>query len=188
MAPSKLETISFTTFTNTVAGAPRTSKEKYHGIDPTTKQSNWDVPVATPEDIEDAGSAANEAFTSWKTTSWAHRTERIARFKDAIEAYQEELTELLLKETGKPRQFGAAEVGAVSKFIEWHVNLKESKGEEYDLEDRRIVNKFVPLGDCGGDLSVEFPTVVEFGHGVAGGADGERGHCEAESFHAVSEP
>jgi acyl-CoA reductase-like NAD-dependent aldehyde dehydrogenase len=163
MAPSKLETIDFTTFSNFVAGAPRSSKQKYHGIDPTTKQPNWDVPVATAEDIEDAVAAANKAYAEWKNTTWEYRTERIARFKDAMEAYQEEMIELLLKETGKPRQFGAAEVKGVSGFIEWHMNLKEPKGEEYDLEDRKIVNKFVPLGVAAAICPWNFPLLLSLG-------------------------
>ncbi|OCT49971.1 putative aldehyde dehydrogenase-like protein [Cladophialophora carrionii] len=163
MAPSKLETIDFTTFNNIVAGSPRSSKQKYHGIDPTTKQPNWDVPVATPEDIEDAVAAANKAFAEWKTTTWEYRTERIARFKDAMEAYQEEMIELLLKETGKPRQFGAAEVKGLSQFIQWHVDMKEPKGETYDLEDRTIVNKFVPLGVAAAICPWNFPLLLSLG-------------------------
>ncbi|KIW70269.1 hypothetical protein PV04_02553 [Phialophora macrospora] len=163
MAPSKLETIDFNSFSNIVAGAPRSSKQKYHGIDPTTKQPNWDVPVATSEDIEEAVAAANKAYADWKTTTWEYRTERIARFKDAIEAYQEELIDLLLKETGKPRQFGAAEVKGVSGFMEWHINLKEPKGETYDLEDRKIVNKFVPLGVAAAICPWNFPLLLSLG-------------------------
>ena len=163
MAPSKLETISFDTFTNIVDGSPRSSKEKYHGIDPTTKKPNWDVPVASPSDIDDAVRAANSAYASWKLTTWADRTDRLARFKDALEAYTEELTDLLLKETGKPRQFGAAEVGAASKFIEWHLNLKEPKGEEYDMEDRKIVNKFIPLGVAAAICPWNFPLLLSLG-------------------------
>ena len=163
MAPSKLETIDFTIFSNIVAGSSRSSKQKYHGIDPTTKKANWDVPVATPDDIEDAVAAANKAHAEWKTTTWDFRTERLARFKDALEAYQDEMTDLLLKETGKPRQFGASEVQSASKFIEWHVNLKEPKGEEYDLEDRKIVNKFVPLGVAAAICPWNFPLLLSLG-------------------------
>lgn len=163
MAPSKLETIDFNTFSNIVAGSPRSSKQKYHGIDPTTKQPNWDVPVATPEDIEDAVTAANKAFAEWKTTTWEYRTERLARFKEALEAYQEEMTELLLKETGKPRQFGAMEVQSAGKFIDWHLSLKEPKGESYDFEDKTIVNKFVPLGVAAAICPWNFPLLLSLG-------------------------
>lgn len=89
MAPSRNDTISFNTFFNIVNGELRSSKAKYHGIDPTTKQHNWDVPVATLEDVDDAVAAANEAYAGWKTTTWEYRLERIARFKEAIEAYGE---------------------------------------------------------------------------------------------------
>ena len=86
MAPSKLGTFDFTNFSNIVASSPRSSKQKYHAINPTTKQPNWDVLVATLDVTEDAVDAANKAFAEWKTTSWEYRTERLARSKDTLEA------------------------------------------------------------------------------------------------------
>jgi acyl-CoA reductase-like NAD-dependent aldehyde dehydrogenase len=163
MAPSRLETISFTTFSNIIAGEPRSSKTKYHGIDPTTKEANWDVPVATADDIKEAVVAANKAFAKWKTTSWEYRQERIASYKDAFESYQDELTELLLKETGKPRMFGAMEVKGALDFMDWHINLKEPKGETYDLPDKKIVNKFVPLGVAAAICPWNFPLLLSLG-------------------------
>lgn len=163
MAPSKLETISFTIFSNIVDGQPRSSKTKYHGIDPTTKQPNWDVPVATPEDVEDAVAAANGAYAQWKTTSWQYRTERIARFKEALESYQDEMTDLLVKETGKPRQFAAAEVNECSRFLDWHLHLKEPRGETYDFPEKTIVHKFVPLGVAAAICPWNFPLFLALG-------------------------
>jgi acyl-CoA reductase-like NAD-dependent aldehyde dehydrogenase len=147
MSPSKLDpTISFTTFSNIVDGEARSSKTKYHGIDPTTRKPNWDVPVATPADVDDAVAAANRAFDSWKKTTWEYRTERLARYRDAFESYHDELAELLSKETGKPKQFAAAEVDTSFAFFDWHLAMKEPKGETYDKPDKTVVNKFVPLG------------------------------------------
>ncbi|EXJ82739.1 hypothetical protein A1O3_06554 [Capronia epimyces CBS 606.96] len=163
MAPSKLETISFTAFSNIIDGQLRGSKGHYHGIDPTTKQANWDVPIATADDVEDAVAAANRAHAEWKASTWEYRTERIARFKDAWEAYEEELTNLLLKETGKPRQFGSAEIKSASQFIEWHVGLKEPKGETYDFPDKKIDHKFVPLGVAAAICPWNFPLLLSLG-------------------------
>lgn len=160
MAPSRLETISFTTFSNIVDAEPRSSKTKYHGIDPTTKQPNWDVPVASPEDVEDAVAAANRAFADWKTTTWEYRTERLARFKETLETYRDELTELLIKETGKPRLFAGAEVANCFVFLDWHLNLKEPKGETYDTPEKSIVNKFVPLGVAAAICPWNFPLLL----------------------------
>ena len=118
MAPSKLVTIDFTSFPNVIDGELRSSKNKYHGVDPTTKQANWDCAVASDQDIDDAVVAANKAFEQWRSTTWEERTEKIARFKELFESYNEELTTLLLKETGKPRMFGGAEVSTASKFFD----------------------------------------------------------------------
>jgi len=163
MAPSRLETISFTTFSNIINAEPRYSKTKYHGIDPTTKQPNWDVPVATADDVEDAVAAANKAFGEWKTTSWEYRVERLARFKETFETYRDEMTELLIQETGKPRNFAAAEVQNCSKFLEWHLSLKEPKGEIYDLPDKHVVHKFVPLGVAAAICPWNFPLLLSLG-------------------------
>lgn len=89
MAPSRIDNISFNTFSNIINGELRSSKTKYHGVDPTTKQPSWDVPVATPKDVDDAVAAANKAYSQWRTTTWQHRIERITQFKEAIEAYRE---------------------------------------------------------------------------------------------------
>lgn len=162
MAPSKLETISFTTFGNIINGESRSSKTKYHGTDPTTGEPNWEVPVASPDDVEDAVAAANQAFAQWKTTTWEYRTERLARFKEAIEAYQEELINLLIKETGKPRAFATNEVQSMTGFFDWHLQLKEPKGEVYDLEDRKVVNTFIPLGVAAAICPWNFPLLLSF--------------------------
>ncbi|OAL39080.1 hypothetical protein AYO20_01831 [Fonsecaea nubica] len=163
MAPSKVDTISFDTFSNVINGQLRSSKTKYQGIDPTTKQPNWDVPVATPEDIEDAVAAANKAFAEWKNTTWEYRVERLARLKEAFEVYQEEFTNLLLKETGKPRGIGAYEVQACSAYIDWHMKLKEPKGETEDLPTKTVVHKFVPLGVAAAICPWNFPLVLSLG-------------------------
>ena len=118
MAPSKFVDIDFTSFPNVINGELRSSKTKYHGVDPTTKEPNWDCAVASDQDIDDAVAAANKAFEQWRLKTWEERTEKIARFKELFESYNEELTKLLLKETGKPRMFGGAEVATASKFFD----------------------------------------------------------------------
>lgn len=59
---------------------------------------------------------------------------------------EEELIELLLKETGKPRLIGAGEVHRMSAFFDWHINLKQPQGEELDLANKHVRHQFVPLG------------------------------------------
>jgi acyl-CoA reductase-like NAD-dependent aldehyde dehydrogenase len=160
MAPSKLNTIDFGTFANIVNGQPRNSKNKYHGIDPTTKEPNWDVPVASHDDIEEAVSAANKAYASWKKRSWEERTQHLERFKEVFFSYEEELTEVLLKETGKPRMFGAMEIKTCADFFNWHINMKEPQLQRTEDDEKIIENKYIPLGVVGAICPWNFPLLL----------------------------
>lgn len=160
MAPFKFESISFDTFFNTVNGQARSSKTKYHGVDPTTKKPNWEVPVASAEDVEDAVAAGNQAFEQWKTTTWDFRVERIVRFREIFEAYKSEIVNLLIKETGKPRETAAVEFNSCLEIFDWHIRMKEPRGEVYDTPDKRVVNKFVPLGVVAAICPWNFPLIA----------------------------
>lgn len=160
MAPSKLTSIDFTSFTNIVNGEPRNSKTKYHGIDPTTKQPLWDVPVATDEDIEDAVEAANKAYESWRLTTWEQRTEKIAQFKELLEAYQAEMTALLLKETGKPKVFGSGEIASGPIWCDWHIKMKEPTIPNFEDDNKVVVNKYAPLGVAAAICPWNFPFLL----------------------------
>ena len=105
MSPGKVTTVSFSTFHNTVNAEPRTSKNTYNGIDPTTKQKLWDVPVATQQDVEDAVTAASEAFKSYSKTTFEERKQYVVRLEEALSGYESEMVDLLAKETGKPVSF-----------------------------------------------------------------------------------
>jgi hypothetical protein len=87
MAPSVATQISFETFSNIIDGSLRSSKHKYQGIDPNTGSPNWEVPVASLEDVDNAVDAANRAYKEWRTTSWEYRRERIDLFKETLQAY-----------------------------------------------------------------------------------------------------
>ena len=163
MAPSKLTTIEFDTFFNVVDGQNRSSKTKYNGIDPTTKENLWDVPVATHDDVEDAVVAATRAYNSWKKLTWAERTKYLQRYKEVYDSYLEEMTELLLKETGKPRVFGTVEANTASQWFDWHISMAEPKPDSYDEDDKSIVNKYVPLGVAAAICPWNFPLLLSLG-------------------------
>lgn len=160
MAPAKVTTIDFGTFANVIDGQLRNSKNKYCGIDPTTKEPNWDVPVASHDDIEDAVAAGNKAYAKWKKTSWEERTQYLERFREVFFSYQEELTDVLVKETGKPRMFGAMEVKSCADFFNWHANMKEPRLEKTEDDEKIIVNKYIPLGVVVAIAPWNFPLVL----------------------------
>jgi len=102
MSPSKVSTISWDSFHNTIDGKPRGGKEKHYGTNPATGEQLWSVPVATPQDVDDAVASAQKAFETWSETPIEKRKETIAKFKDHYLSYADELTDLLCLETGKP--------------------------------------------------------------------------------------
>ncbi len=163
MAPSKLTTVDFDTFTNIVNGEPRNSKTKYNGIDPCTKEKLWDVPIASKEDVEDAVKAANSAYRKWSKKSWEERQEALTRFKEVYSSYQTEMSELLMKETGKPKQFAESEIKTGVTWFDWHSKLAEPELEEYEDEEKAVSTRYVPLGVVAAICPWNFPIILSLG-------------------------
>lgn len=102
MSPSKISSVEFDKFYNIVDGKQQGSSEIHHGIDPSTGQKLWDVPIASEKDLNDAVESAKKAFPSWRDTPVEKRKEALLKFGDLMTAHQEELTNVMCKETGKP--------------------------------------------------------------------------------------
>lgn len=94
--------IDFTTFNNIIDGDPRSAKHFYYGIDPSTEERLWDVPVATEADVEDAVNGAQRAFSSWSHVSFEDRCNLVKKYAEAFLSHETEMMSLLQRETGKP--------------------------------------------------------------------------------------
>ena len=150
MSPGKTANISFDSeFANIINGKPRTKSDNYHqGVNPATGEKLWDVPIANQSDVDEAVAAAQKAFESWSVKPIEERKELLSNFCDLWKGYHEEFTTLLCKETGKPRQFAAMEVGAVGAFIGHHValNIPEERVED---DEKIMTTRYMPLGVVG---------------------------------------
>lgn len=102
MSPSKVNTIRFDEFYNIVDNKPRSAKEKHQGVNPSTGEKLWDVPIGTQQDVDDAVIAAQKAFETFRYTPVEKRKEYLRKFKDAYLSYVDEMTDLMCQETGKP--------------------------------------------------------------------------------------
>jgi len=102
MSPSKVSTISWDEFHNTVDGKPRGGKDKHHGINPSTTEQLWPVPIGTQQDVDDAVVSAQKAFETWSEIPFEKRKETLKKFKEHYLSYADEMTDLLCAETGKP--------------------------------------------------------------------------------------
>ncbi|KAK6002968.1 hypothetical protein QM012_000813 [Aureobasidium pullulans] len=164
MSPGKTATISFDdNFANIINGEARTKSSKYHnGVNPATGEKLWNVPIATQSDVDEAVASAQKAFESWSRKPVEERKELMKNFRDIWAGYQEEFTTLLCKETGKPRQFAAMEVGAVCAFFDHHISL-DIPEERVEDDEKILTTRYMPLGVVGAICPWNFPLVLSFG-------------------------
>jgi acyl-CoA reductase-like NAD-dependent aldehyde dehydrogenase len=95
-------TISFDSFSNIIAGQPRSSDKQHQSINPSTGKPLWDVPIATQHDLDDAVKSAQGAFKIWSKTPWKERQAAMRRIGEEVAKYVDELGRLVRLEGGKP--------------------------------------------------------------------------------------
>lgn len=106
------------TFYNIINGEKRSAAKVHQVTDPRTEELLWDVPVATPEDLEEAITAANKAFKTWGKSTIPERQAILAKMSDVISENAAELAELARRETGKSVLMGQIEIGNTARQIQ----------------------------------------------------------------------
>lgn len=94
--------LDFTSFSNIIDGKLAPTSQTRNAINPATKKPNWDVPIATSQDVDNAVAAARTAFKSWSKTPIDERAKILTAFSKGIEEYTEDFAKLLVTEQGKP--------------------------------------------------------------------------------------
>jgi acyl-CoA reductase-like NAD-dependent aldehyde dehydrogenase len=94
--------LSYDSFSNVINSKLLSTSKTRHGINPATKTPNWEVPVATPADLDAAVDAGKIAFKKWKNVPYDERRKAVLAFADALEAAKEDFAKLLTTEQGKP--------------------------------------------------------------------------------------
>ena len=75
---------------------------EFSSFDPSTGEEIWKGASATKGDVEDAVSAARNAFEKWALTPLEERIAIMERYRDLMKRDGEELAKLISRETGKP--------------------------------------------------------------------------------------
>ncbi|EME46559.1 hypothetical protein DOTSEDRAFT_70539 [Dothistroma septosporum NZE10] len=163
MSPSKVSTVRWDEFYNIINGQRRGGKDQHHGTDPTTGDKLWPVPIGTQKDVEEAVEVAQKAFEAWRDVPIEQRKEYLNKCKDILLAHSDEMTELLCKETGKPKAVAEMEtVGGVSGWFGHHATL--NLPEERDEDDEKVLlTRYTPLGVVGAICPWNFPIVLSLG-------------------------
>ncbi len=120
MSPSKVSNIDFTTFYNIIDGEQRSSKTTHNGINPATQEKLWDVPVGSQQDVDDAVKVATKAFKSWSAVPIEKRHEMMKKFIELFSNYEQQFTDLMCKETGKPVSKAIVPKHDEQSLMPWH--------------------------------------------------------------------
>ena len=89
-------------FVQIINGKSAATEKTRHGINPATLEPKMEVPVATPDDLDRAVSAAKAALKTWSRKPYEKRREAVLAFADAIESMSTHFRDLLVSEQGKP--------------------------------------------------------------------------------------
>ncbi|USW53787.1 Putative aldehyde dehydrogenase domain, aldehyde/histidinol dehydrogenase [Septoria linicola] len=163
MSPSKVSTVKFDEFYNIINGQQRGGKDQHYGIDPSTGDKLWPVPIGSQKDVDEAVAAAKTAFESYRETSIEQRKELLTKFKDALLAHSDEMTELLCAETGKPKQIAEMETkGGVEGWFGHHCTL-DIPEESMEDDEKVITTRYTPLGVVGAICPWNFPIILSLG-------------------------
>lgn len=162
MSPGKISSLDFAKFYNIVDGKQRGSEQIHHGINPSTGQELWDVPIASEQDLNDAVAAAKKAFPAWRDTPLEKRKEALVKIAELYQQHHQEFVTLLRKENGKPSQLANMEVKLAGDFFLYHASL-DIPSETVEDAEKTLYTEYAPLGVCGAICPWNFPLVLSAG-------------------------
>ncbi|KAH8693987.1 putative aldehyde dehydrogenase [Talaromyces proteolyticus] len=138
---------TFFAFSNTINGVARKSTRVAQAVNPSNRQPLWDVPVAREVDVNEAVTAANDAFLAWSRTPWAERAQYLTRAKDALLEIRDEMASLIMLETGKPIQLATLEVDQSIRLLLYYAAHPELKPKVVtDNDDLQLTVRYVSMG------------------------------------------
>lgn len=148
MSPSKVSEIKWDEFYNIINGQQRTGKDQHYGINPSTGEKLWPVPIGSQKDVDEAVQVAQKAFESWRDVPIQKRKEYLSKFKDILLQHADDMTELLCAETGKPKQIAEMEAKGMVGWFDHHNSL-EIPEERVEDDEKVITTRYTPLGVVG---------------------------------------
>jgi len=121
------------------------------------------VPLASTEEVNAAVAAARAAFPAWSQTPAQRRAQILFRFKQLLDAHQDELAALVTREHGKVFADAKGEVTRGIEVVEFACGIPQLlKGQYSDQIGGGIDNwsMRMPLGVVAGVTPFNFPMMV----------------------------
>jgi acyl-CoA reductase-like NAD-dependent aldehyde dehydrogenase len=139
---------SYQYFVNNTWRAPK-SGAMFKDYEPYSGNVFAEIPACGPEDMRDAIVAAHEAFPAWAATPPGEKAALLYKAAEVIERRQEEIADMLARETGSTIFFSRFQQGLVAKTVKqaagW-VYLPKGEVLQADLPNTHSVGIRKPLG------------------------------------------
>ena len=143
----------------TAAGSTRTSPV----WNPATGAQQAEVLLATAADVDQAVSAARDAFVGWSQSSLSARTKILFRFRELVTANLDRIAEAITDEHGKVLSDARGEVQRGLEVVEFACGIPQLLKGEYSDQVSTGVDVFSfrePLGVVAGITPFNFPAMV----------------------------
>jgi len=129
-------------------------------INPATGAAFAVVPYATPQQADEAITAAKVAQPDWGTTPFADRQAKLVELADAIAANSEDLARIITSEQGKPVVEAQGEIAWAEGYLRHYATLELPDRIIQDDETGYIALQHKPLGVVVGIIAWNFPLLV----------------------------
>jgi len=148
------------TFKMLVNGQYVDSPKKFGVINPSTGKVFAECPDCPKEVLDQAVAAAKAAQKSWAKTTHAERKKCLTDAMAKIQAMMKPLSELLVREQGKPLAAAQGEVAGVLHFLKTFSEVEVKDKVLVDNDNETVIQKHVPLGVVGGITPWNFPPLM----------------------------
>ncbi len=132
---------------------------------PATNEILSYVPLTTPEQVDQATQAAQQAFSSWRRTPATDRIQYLFELKNLLEYHFEELAETIVLENGKTRKEAQGELRRAIENVEVACGIPAMIQGTLSEDIARGIDEFMirqPLGVVAIVAPFNFPGMIPF--------------------------
>jgi acyl-CoA reductase-like NAD-dependent aldehyde dehydrogenase len=153
-------------YTLTINGRSVSTGRTFNVLNPADGSVVAACPAATTNDVDDAVTAARDAFPLWSALSDADRRENLKAVAQLIEQHHQELSELVTREQGKTQSGPGAnlEVGGAVAWTRVTAELVLPEETIQDDGSGRITVRRKPLGVVGSITPWNWPLMIAVWH------------------------
>ncbi len=130
-------------------------------VNPATERVIAEVPVAGPDEVDEAVARALRAAPAWRAVPPADRSRLLRRFAAAVEEHGEELAALETANVGKPITESRDDVAMVAEVLYFYAGaVDKHRGDTVPVAGGVAMTFHEPLGVVGAIVPWNFPLAI----------------------------